>query len=314
MSDVPGPRSVGEGCPPSGEQWTIRHGEQRATIVQLGGGVREYAAGDRPVLFGYPLEAKADAGRGQLLMPWPNRIRDGQYEFGGKKQQLALTEPARANASHGLVRWALWRLEARDERSLTVSHPLLPQQGWDYPLRLELTYALGDSGLTVTPSATNVGTTAAPFGFGAHPYLTAGESVVDEASLTIPADTLLRVDDRLIPNGSAPVPPDLDFSGSGPVGETVLDHAFTDLRADEDGCWSVTVAHGDLRSTLWADAEAFPYVQVFTGDSLPEGRRRATGIAVEPMTCPANAFVTGDHLIVLAPGETWSASWGLRPG
>jgi aldose 1-epimerase len=298
---------------PSGEQWTIRHGDQSATVVQVGGGLREYVVGGRPVLFGYAADAKADAGRGQLLMPWPNRIRDGQYEFAGRTQQLALSEPARANASHGLVRWALWTLDRHDESSLTVSYLLLPQQGWDGSLRLEVTYALDDDGLTVTPSATNIGAAAAPFGFGAHPYLTAGESVVDDASLRLPAGTVLRVDDRLIPSGSAPVPPELDFSTSSRIDDTVLDHAFTDLQADGDGRWAVSVAYGDATSTLWADAASYPYVQVFTGDSLPGERRRATGVAVEPMTCPANAFATGEHLIVLQPGETWSGDWGVRP-
>lgn len=303
---------MSQGYAPSGEQWTIQYGDQRATVVEMGGGLREYTVGHLPVLFGYDLDAKADAGRGQLLMPWPNRIRNGQYEFDGKQQQLALTEPTRENASHGLVRWALWTLDRLDDSSVTVSLQLMPQQGWDYPLRLEVTYALSENGLTVMPSATNLGATAAPFGFGAHPYLTAGEPMVDEALLRVPADTLTRVDDQLIPAGSAPVPPDLDFSGLRPVGDVTLDHAFTDLRANEDGCWSVSVAYGDRESTLWANAAAYPYVQVFSGDSLPGDRRRATGIAVEPMTCPANAFNTGDHLIVLQPGETWSAAWGVR--
>lgn len=297
---------------PSGEQWTIRHGDQRATIVEVGGGIREYVVGGEPVLFGYDVSAKADAGRGQLLMPWPNRIRDGQYAFAGKDQQLALSEPARANASHGLVRWALWTLEEVEESALTVAYSLLPQQGWDAALCLTVRYALDENGLTVTPSATNVGPSAAPFGFGAHPYLTAGEPTVDDASLRLPAETVIRVDDRLIPSGSGPVSPDLDFSGLRPVGDVELDHAFTDLQADGDGRWSVSVAYGNRESTLWADASAFPYVQAFTGDSLPGGRQRATGIAVEPMTCPANAFATGDHLIVLEPGQAWSADWGVR--
>lgn len=303
-----------QGVPPSGEQWTIRHGGQRVTAVQLGGGLREYVADDAPVLFGYSLGDRADAGRGQVLMPWPNRIRDGQYEFGGTVHQLALSEPARGNASHGLVRWALWSLDRLEDSSLTVSHLLLPQQGWDHTLRLQVTYALDDDGLTVTPSATNLGAAAAPFGFGAHPYLTAGEPTVDDARLRLRADTVIRVDDRLIPTGSAPVPPELDFSGEGKIGDTVLDHAYTDLRADADGRWSVQLSHGDRVRTLWAQAHAFPYVQVFTGDSLPGERRRATGLAVEPMTCPADAFNTGDHLIALQPGATWIGEWGIRPG
>lgn len=298
---------------PSGEQWSIHHGDQRLTVVQVGGGIREYAVGDRPVVSGYPVSAKADAGRGQLLVPWPNRVRDGKYAFAGRDQQLALTEPARANASHGLVRWALWDLEVHEASVLVVAYSLMPQQGWDYPLQLRVRYELGDDGLTVTPEATNVGDDRAPFGFGVHPYLTVGEARVDEVTLTVPASTVLDVDDRLIPTGSSPVAGDLDLRSPRELGATVLDHAFTDLTPGDHGRWEVVVARGERRTTVWADVEAYPFVQVFTGDTLPEDKQRTTGVAVEPMTCPANALATGDHLVVLEPDQTWSAPWGIRP-
>ena len=50
--------------------------------------------------------------------------------------------------------------------------------------------------------------------------------------------------------------------------------------------------------------------RVFTGDTLePERRRR--GLAVEPMTCPPNAFRTGEGLIVLEPGGSFTGAWGI---
>lgn len=295
---------------PSGEQWTITDGDRSATVVGIGGGLREFTAGDRPVLAGYDVTAKADGGRGQVLMPWPNRLRDGHFTFDGATSQLALTEPARGNASHGLVRWAPWHVVERDVASVTVGFRLMPQPGWDHPLDLTVTYALTDDGLTVTPSATALGDRPAPFGFGAHPYLTVGEEQVDDLTLTVPADTVLEVDDRLIPVGRSAVPPDLDFRSPRTVGETVIDHAFTDLTAADER-WEVAITGGGATTTLWADAAAFPYAQVFTGDTLAQGRRRRTGVAVEPMTCPANALATGESLLVLEPGETWSATWGI---
>ncbi|MDF8264591.1 aldose 1-epimerase family protein [Luteipulveratus flavus] len=298
---------------PSGEQWTIRHSDHEVVVVQVGGGIRSYTSGGRPVLHGYAEDAKADAGRGQLLMPWPNRVRDGTFTFEGRQEQLALSEPARSNASHGLVRWALWELVDRSADELTVACRLLPQQGWDWPLDLRVTYALEDDGLTVTPSATNIGTSVAPFGFGAHPYLTAGEQQVDELTLQVPAGTVLDVDDRLIPTGTSPVSGVVDFREPRPIEATTLDHAYTDLRVDEDGRWRVTISRGDTGTTLWADASAYPYAQVFTGDSLPPAKARRTGVAVEPMSCPANALATGEGLLRLDPGETWSASWGVLP-
>ncbi|HEX5428770.1 MAG TPA: galactose mutarotase, partial [Pedococcus sp.] len=98
------------GIPASGEQWTIRHGRQEATVVQVGGGLRTYTVDGADVLAGYAPDEMAASGRGQLLMPWPNRIRDGKYRFEGKERQLSITEVPLHNASHGLVRWAQWEL------------------------------------------------------------------------------------------------------------------------------------------------------------------------------------------------------------
>ncbi len=297
---------------PSGQQWEISHGNQRLTVVGVGGGIRSYDAGGRPVLFGYPLDAKADAGRGQLLMPWPNRIADGRYTFDGTTQQLPLTEPARLNASHGLVRWEQWSLIEQTDSTVTVGFRLMPGPGWGAILDLRVRYALGDDGLTVTPSATNIGSTRAPFGFGAHPYLTVGEEAVDELTLTLPATDYLTVDDRLLPTGTKPVDgTDYDFREPRAIGNTVLDTAFTGLTADEDGRWRINLSSGERSTTLWAEAEHFGYTQVFTGDSLPAGRARHTGVAVEPMSCPAGAFATGEALVVLEPGDTWSGQWGI---
>lgn len=295
---------------PSGQQWTLKAHDQELVVVQAGGGIREYRSGGRPLLHGYPVDAKADAGRGQHLMPWPNRIRDGKYTYAGKEQQLALSEPARSNASHGLTRWATWHLVEQSDDRVVVGCSLLPQQGWDGILELAVTYSIGEDGLTVTPAATNAGRAAVPFGYGAHPYLTAGEDTVDQLILELPAGTVIDVDDRLIPKGTLPVPAELDFSTARSIADTQLDHAYTGLRA-EDGHWRITVRTDEHATTLWADADAFGYAQAFTGDSLPGGNARRTGVAVEPMTCPANAFNTGEGLIELQPGQTWSASWGV---
>lgn len=321
--------------PPSGEQWTIRHGGQELVVVEVGGGIRSYTCDGHDVLHGYPREEQAAGGRGQLLMPWPNRLGDGHYRFGGKDLQLALSEPARHNAMHGLVRWAIWSVveqagvveparvveqdgivEPAGDR-LTVAVRLRPQQGWAWCLDLSVTYSLGDDGLTVTPHARNVGGTPAPFGFGAHPYLTLGEDRVDELELTVPADTYLTVDpDRLLPTGAEPVSgTGQDFREGRLVGEARLDTTFTGLALGDQDRWRVVVRHPDTgRSrTLWGEA-AYRWAQVFTGDSLPPDLRRTSGMAVEPMTCPPDALRSGDGVVVIAPGEEFAASWGISPG
>jgi aldose 1-epimerase len=308
---------VSTSIPPSGEQWTIRSGDLEAVVVEVGGGLRTFTDAGRDVLWGYGEQQECHAGRGQLLMPWPNRIADGRYDRDGKTRQLALSEPARHNAIHGLVRWATWSVIEHGEDHLTVGYRLHPQQGWSWTLDLRVAYRLDAEGLTVRPHARNVGTGDAPFGFGVHPYVTAGEARVDELELTVPAASSLQVDtERLLPVGTQPVDGGPhDWRDGGLLGGAELDTAFTDVIPYADGRWRVRLRHpGTGRAvTVWADAGAYPWLQVFTGDSLPEPLRRTSGVAVEPMTCPPDAFRSGQDLVVLAPGQEFEGDWGISP-
>lgn len=296
---------------PSGDSWVIRSGSHEAEVVQLGGAVRRYAVGGLDVLAAFPAGAKPDAGRGQVLMPWPNRVRDGKFTFDGRSEQLALSEPKNSNAIHGLARWTTWSLLRRSEDAVTVGLRLLSGQGWDWPLELAMTYRVGEFGLHVEASATNIGDAVAPFGYGHHPYLTAGETNLDDAILTVPADSFIEVDDRSLPVGTSAVSGDTDLRAGKSLKGIELDTAFTDLIA-VDGRWQVTLASGNRRTLLWAETDAFPYAQCFTADKLPGGKARTTGLAVEPMTCPADAFNSGEHLLRLEPGQTWTGHWGVQ--
>jgi aldose 1-epimerase len=293
--------------PPSGEQVELAFGDQRAVVVEVGGGLRTYEAGGRPVLDGYPEDELCSSGRGQLLIPWPNRVADGHYEFNGRAEQLPLDEPERRNAIHGLVRWATWHIAERAPDRVTLEHVLHPRQGYPFMLALRVEYALADDGLTVRTEVTNVGTELCPYGAGAHPYLALGEGGVDAVELSIPASTVLRADERGIPVGRDSVEEaGLDFREPRTLAGVRLDHCFTSLNRDADGRAPVRAGG----TTLWAD-EAFPYVMVFTGDGLPDVARRS--LAVEPMTCAPNAFRSGDGLIRLEPGETHAGVWGITP-
>ncbi len=294
---------------PTGRQWTVSHGPWETTVVEVGGGLRTLTRDGVEILAGYALDETCASGRGQQLMPWPNRIRDGRYAFAGTDHQLSITEVPRANASHGLVRWALWELLDRTESSLTVGYRLHPQPGWDGHLDLTTTYRLDDNGLQVTVTARNLGPSAAPFGYGAHPYLATGDTALDDVVLTVPADRYVEVDERMLPVATHPVDgTDLDFRSARAVAGTDLDTAFTDVRRDADGAWRVTVASADRSVTLWGD-EAFGWLQVFT-DIVRLGKGRP-GVAVEPMSCPADAFNSGEDLTVLEPGDAWTGTWGI---
>jgi aldose 1-epimerase len=301
---------------PSGEQYEISGGGYRAVVTEAGGGLRLLEYDGRPLVLGFGEDEQASSGRGQLLAPWPNRIRDGRYTFGGRELQLPLSEPARGHASHGLVRWTSWTLEEITAHSVSQVYRLMSQPGYPWTLDLHVLHDLSADGLTVTFTATNLSPSPAPYALGAHPYLSAGPGPVDRWELTLPASTRLVTDERLIPSGREDVrDTELDFRMARPIRSTRLDTAFTDLSRDADGRASVLVRDPatDQGVALWMD-DRHGYVQVFTGDGLPVDARRA--LAVEPMTAPPDAFNSGEGLVVLDPAGTerdeHSASWGIR--
>ena len=302
--------------PLTGQQYRIEAGPYRADVTELGAGLRELVFRDEPVILGYEADDLPPAGAGQLLAPWPNRIEGGQYAFGGAEFQLALSEPARGNAIHGLTRWTAWTLVSHDAGSVLLRSDAHGYQGYPFGLEIEAGYRLHpDSGLHVAITARNRGSRAAPYGTGSHPYLTVRTASVDDCELSLPAATWLPMDDRGIPRG-APAPVEgtpYDFRQPRRIGGTRLDHALSGLHRDGDGrAWAHLSADGGsgARVSLWA-GEGYRWLQVFTGDPLGPDRRRKA-LAVEPMTCPPNAFVTGDDLLVLQPGQAVTHTWGIQ--
>ena len=298
--------------PPSGQQIEIHAGDHRVVVAEVGAGLRSFTVGGRDVVDGYAVDEMAGAGRGQVLIPWPNRIADGAYEFRGTPHQLPLNEVPAQNAIHGLVRWAAWGPAERDADRVVLEHTLHPQPGYPFSLVLRIEYALAREGLRVTTTATNVGIDPCPYGSGMHPYLTLGTETVDTVLLRAPGRTMLQTDDRGIPAGRASVEgTEYDFREPRPIGATELDHAFTDLERGDDGLARVELRDPQDERTLalWVD-ESYSYLQLFTGDPIPQVDRRS--LAVEPMTCAPNAFRTGEGLLVLDPGEATTSTWGIR--
>ncbi|MDQ1621215.1 MAG: aldose 1-epimerase [Actinomycetota bacterium] len=297
---------------PTGEQYEIAHGDQRAVVVQVGGALRSYDVAGRHVVDGFAAGARPDGGRGQLLAPWPNRIRDGRYRWGDTDQQLALSEAVSRNAIHGLVRWSEWSLLGGSDSSVTVGIRLWPQPGYPFRIDLAATYRLAHDGLSVTIIGRNVGTEAAPYGVGQHPYVTAGTDHIDDAVLTVPADQWLRCDDRGLPVATEPVAgTPYDFRAPRAISQTALDTPYAALSRDADGRVVVRLdspdgAHG---VGVWL-GEGAEFLQLFSGDKLAPPRRR-TGLAVEPMSCPPDAFNSGVGLVALQPGARHTLRWGI---
>jgi aldose 1-epimerase len=300
---------------PTGESWQIGHGRQSAVVTEVGATLRSFSLGGEPVIDGFTDGEWSQGGRGQVLAPWPNRLGDGRYTFRGQMSQLPLDEPERGNAIHGLVRWMPWRLEAKAQNMLVVSCMLYPRPGYPFTLSLRIQYHLGRDGLQVTTTAWNAGSDELPFGLGFHPYLTVGTSRVDSASLRVPATARLVADDRGLPTGEvrSVLGTEYDFTTVRPLGPVCLDTCYTDLRRDDEGRATVELrdSGGERSVDLWV-GEQFAHLMCFTGDTLEEGRRRRS-IAVEPMTCPPDAFRSRTDLVTLEPGGSWIGSWGIRP-
>ncbi len=301
------------GIAPSGDQFDITQDDLHATIVQVGGGLRSLTVGEDSIIDGYSEREMCHDGRGQILMPWPNRLAGGRYSFDGSENQLPLTEVEHGNAIHGLVRWTNWDTSERNENSVTMTHRLYPSSGYPFTLDLAATYVLSNAGLTVTLRASNIGDKRCPFGAGQHPYVTVGTTFVNTAVLTIPASTMYQYDDHLIPVRRIPVEgTPLDFRESRAIGETAINMDYTDLQRGTDGVARVVLQAPESGRIVevWMD-EAFKHATVYTGETVHAVQRRRTGLAIEPMTCPPNAFVSGEDLVVLEPGNTWTGTWGI---
>ena len=301
---------------PSGRQLVIASDRQQATITEVGAGLRAYTVGDEDVIDGYPAAAICDSCRGALLLPWPNRIADGKYEFDGRLLQTPLTEPARHNAIHGLTRWRNWTIAEQAPDRAVLSLRLHPEEGYPFMLDLRIEYRLDADGLTVETTGTNAGQERLPYGTGHHPYLTVGTPLIDLAWLRLPALVRLDADDRLIPTGRLVTVMESphDFLEIRPIGSLQMDTAFASLLPDADGRIRVLLQAPDRRRglSLWMEPP-YAYLMVFTGDALADPARRRRSIAIEPMTCAPNAFRTGDGLRILEPGQSLTTTWGISP-
>jgi hypothetical protein len=79
---------------PSGRQVQVTYNNQRTTVVEVGGGIRRHEVGGRSVFGPYTIDPMCDGGHGAPLIPWPNRLADGQYRFDDEHQlQAAGTGP-----------------------------------------------------------------------------------------------------------------------------------------------------------------------------------------------------------------------------
>lgn len=293
---------------PTGIQIHLSRGDVTAQIAQVGASLRGLTVGGIDLVSRYAENIPTPSCSGVVLAPWPNRVRDGRWDDEGAARQLAITEPKFANASHGLLRFTSYEIEQTDAAA-TLRATIHPQTGYPYEIATAVTYALTDSGVEVTHTLTNRSDAAAPVALGTHPFVTIGDVDAHDLVLTVPAETQFTTDERMLPTGTQSAPDALRTGVR--LGDVSLDTGFTDLARRDDGRVHHTLAAPDGRVlTLW-QGEGFDYVQVYTTDAYPG---HDLVVAIEPMTAPADAFNSGLGVRRLAPGETWTVSWGVQLG
>ncbi len=303
----------------TGEQFELSRsqdgGQSRAIITELAAALRVLVVDGDALTETYPDTTLPPFGNGIVLSPWPNRIRDGRWMLGGSPQQLALTEPDRRNAIHGLLRSTPYRVTEREGHAITLAATIYPQKGYPFVVDTSVRYELVGDGITVTHRFWNRSDAAAPVAVGAHPFLRVGDAPIEELTLTVDASTLFEVDERMNPTREVPVDDtDYDLRAGRLVGELELDVAFGAVSTDDDAIAHHRLTAPDGRYTeLWQGPE-FGWVQAFTTRDYPRPDGAGVAVAIEPMSAPPDAFNSGDGVRWLEPDESWEAMWGIRRG
>ncbi len=292
-------------------QLTSENGRVRAAVDPLGGGLRELEVDGTAILESYPEGQSPPYAAGEVLFPWPNRVRDGRWSDQGVEHQLEISEKALNNASHGLVRGRLLEIADRAGDRATLRTELKDSPGYPFHLQLELEYRVLEDGLRVQSRVHNRGSQKAPFGIGFHPYLRVGDTPTSDLTLQVAATETLEVDDQLIPVGSHPVAGTAEDPNDLPLAAAVLNHAYGGLAAT-DGQYRHRLRAGDGKVVELRTDPAFGWVQVYTCPIYPRAEGLVTAVAIEPMTAPPNALASGRDLIRLAPGGSWQAEWSVH--
>ncbi len=244
------------------------------------------------------------------LIPFPNRIRDGKYEFEGKSYQLPINQLVENNAIHGFIfdkKFTVTNTELNtNEASITLEYNYNGEiEGYPFKFITELIYTLTtDNGFNCQTLVQNLGETSMPFGDGWHPYFKLDKKV-DELQLKIPTDIKSMVGERMIPTGE--ILPFNNFSELTKINYVDLDTGFR--IAGEEGFVETEILDPEenLKIKVYQETgeKKYNFLQIY----IPSSRE---SIAIEPMTCNTDAFNNKDGLIVLEPGEVFEGNNGVR--
>lgn len=258
------------------------------------GRLSSWQVGGVELIAGHSGPGGQDGSRSALLAPWPNRLYLGRWSWRDRDLELPLTKGD--YAIHGLVADTEFTIVTSSAESVTMAHDLAPSPGYPFSLRIQVRYTMVRDGMACALEAENTGSEPAPVGLGVHPYLA---GFVNDLQLSVPPVTRVDMDQTWHESGRRP------WSHDGPIGDLVLDSAFTDLPSG----FEIVVTRTDGVSIAVWGGPTCRWLLVFTADTLGPADVRQS-LAVEPMTCPPNALATGE-IDVLEPGGRLTLDWGF---
>ena len=301
----------------------LAHERQRVVVSPWGAALRRYffmesAGVETDIVWGYAGGGHKKGGQGDVLIPFPGRIKEGRYTFDGASYQLERNDKEGPNAIHGFVRNVPWTLREqqpdRVEFEVAVDGEDYAARGYPFSLNVRVTYALRSTGLACGFAIRNAGASVAPVGVGFHPYFTVGTGTIDHAEARIPAGGYLEFDDRLAPTGRilSASASEWDYRRFTPIGPRRFNHCYVNLERDSAGFSTASLRNpGNGRTIDVVMDRSFSALVVYTGDAIAEAPRRA--LAFEPMTCGSDAFNHADWgLKRLAPGDTFAGRFAVR--
>ena len=275
----------------------IGQGELTATVNSLGSSLTSLAENNFNLI---EPDTPTQLYPGSVLAPWPNRIRDGRYQYHDLTYQLPLNEPQKGNALHGLVAYEPWEVIYDSETEVQLQYLLDKPDIYPGKLSLNSFFKIENNQLQVKITAKNIGRKSAPYGISIHTYLVAGGIVKNNGlNLKIPADKYLAVDEsRLLPIELRDVVnTKFDFQSGKAISDLFIDHAF---KYSENQPRQVELLNPQGDGAVIEFDDQSNWIQVHTADR-DGGEKSRVAVAVEPMSCPPDAFNSKVDLIELAP-------------
>jgi aldose 1-epimerase len=284
------------------------HGNAFSMIPQYGSCLLDLTFQHESVLDGYQtpetlLENKW--AKNVILAPFPNRLRDGLYTHEGVTYSFPIKKSSGNNAIHGFCRDAKMTIESiqlnAEQAEIICTHSYSDANpAYPFHFSLKTVMTLRGSTFTMGIYITNLDTKTMPVGIGWHPYFRFAGATADTISMQLPDCQQIIVDDRMLPTGEKV--PFSDFKTLRKIGETPLDTGF--ILESTTPQASVILKFKNKKLKYWQNAQDWRYLQVFT----PPHRQ---SVAIEPMTCAADAFNTGDGLKILQPQATFGGQFGV---